>query len=61
LQLHLERNWNIRIPGFNSSQSTKPYKKPQMTDVHKQRLTLVKRTIAQLQKNAGKDKKKDLK
>lgn len=42
--LHLERNWNIKIPGFSTDGEVKPFKKPTVTDVHKQRIALIKKT-----------------
>eukprot|EP00012_Vannella_robusta_P007497 CAMPEP_0206206840 /NCGR_PEP_ID=MMETSP0166-20121206/15226_1 /ASSEMBLY_ACC=CAM_ASM_000260 /TAXON_ID=95228 /ORGANISM="Vannella robusta, Strain DIVA3 518/3/11/1/6" /LENGTH=129 /DNA_ID=CAMNT_0053627469 /DNA_START=134 /DNA_END=523 /DNA_ORIENTATION=- len=42
LQLHLERNWNIRIPGFHESASTA--KKTSIPDTHKQRMDLVNKS-----------------
>lgn len=44
VQLHLERNWNIWIPGFGT-EDIKPYKKAATTEAHKQRLALIKKTL----------------
>jgi len=44
IQLHLEKNWNIRIPGF-SGEETRPLKKPTISEAHKQRLTLIKKGL----------------
>ena len=44
VQLHLERNWNMWIPGFGSDE-LKPYKKAATTEAHKQRLALIKKTL----------------
>lgn len=44
VQLHLERNWNMWIPGFGS-EDLKPYKKSATTEAHKQRLALIKKTL----------------
>ncbi|XP_023642181.1 transcription initiation factor TFIID subunit 12 isoform X2 [Capsella rubella] len=38
--LHVERNWNIRPPGF-SSDEFKTFRKPLTTDIHKERLATV--------------------
>ncbi|MQL73026.1 hypothetical protein Taro_005366 [Colocasia esculenta] len=38
--LHLERNWNMTIPGFGGDE-IKCYKKPFTNDIHKERLSLV--------------------
>jgi len=52
IQLHLEKNWSIRIPGFGSDE-IKPIKKTAMTDAHKQRLALLKK--AETQKGGQKE------
>jgi len=44
VQLHLQRNWNMWIPGFGSEE-LRPYKKAPVTDAHKQRLALIKKTL----------------
>lgn len=44
VQLHLERNWNMWIPGFGA-EDLKVYKKSATTDAHKQRLALIKKTL----------------
>lgn len=44
VQMHLERNWNIYIPGFGSEE-LRPYKKAAPTEAHKQRLALIKKTL----------------
>ena len=36
VQVHLERSWNMWIPGFGSSEEPKPYKKQATTEAHKQ-------------------------
>ncbi|KAL0900490.1 hypothetical protein Bca101_084451 [Brassica carinata] len=41
--LHVERNWNIRPPGF-SSDEIKTFRKPLTTDIHKERLAAVKKS-----------------
>jgi len=47
LQLHLERNWNIHIPGFGQMEDVKPIKKTPYSEGHKQRLALIKKTNMQ--------------
>lgn len=42
--LHVERNWNIRPPGF-SSDEIKTFRKPLATDIHKERLAAVKKSV----------------
>ncbi|XP_077978763.1 uncharacterized protein LOC144434182 [Glandiceps talaboti] len=44
VQLYLERNWNMWIPGFGSDE-VRPYKKAATTEAHKQRLALVRKTL----------------
>ncbi|XP_020886401.1 transcription initiation factor TFIID subunit 12 isoform X2 [Arabidopsis lyrata subsp. lyrata] len=42
--LHVERNWNIRPPGF-SSDEFKTFRKPLTTDIHKERLAVIKKSV----------------
>ncbi|KAK1309896.1 hypothetical protein QJS10_CPA08g01499 [Acorus calamus] len=42
--LHLERNWNMTLPGFGGDE-IKTFKKPTVNDVHKERLTVIKKSI----------------
>ncbi|XP_010480364.1 PREDICTED: transcription initiation factor TFIID subunit 12 [Camelina sativa] len=42
--LHVERNWNIRPPGF-SSDEFKTFRKPLTTDIHKERLAAIKKSV----------------
>ena len=44
VQMHLERNWNMYIPGFGSEE-LRPYKKAATTEAHKQRMALIKKTL----------------
>jgi len=44
VQLHLERNWNMWIPGFGSEE-IKTFKKSVSTEAHKQRLALIRKTL----------------
>lgn len=44
LQLHLERKWNMWIPGFGTDE-LRPYKRAAITEAHKQRLALIRKTI----------------
>jgi transcription initiation factor TFIID subunit 12 len=44
VQLHLERHWNMWIPGFGSEE-LQPYKKQATTEAHRQRLALIKKTL----------------
>uniref|UniRef100_A0A8W8JA65 Transcription initiation factor TFIID subunit 12 n=1 Tax=Magallana gigas TaxID=29159 RepID=A0A8W8JA65_MAGGI len=44
VQLHLERNWNMWIPGFGMD-DLKPYKKASATEAHKQRMALIRKTL----------------
>jgi len=44
VQLHLDRNWNMWIPGFGS-EDLRPYKKLPSTEAHRQRLALIKKAM----------------
>lgn len=41
---HLERNWNIALPGF-AGDEIKSYRKPLANDIHKERLVAIKKSI----------------
>ncbi|KAL2933694.1 Transcription initiation factor TFIID subunit 12 [Bienertia sinuspersici] len=43
--LHLDRTWNMTLPGF-SGDEIKTYKKPVVNDIHKERLALIKKSYA---------------
>ncbi|KZV48950.1 transcription initiation factor TFIID subunit 12 [Dorcoceras hygrometricum] len=42
--LPLERNWNMTIPGFGGDE-IRTYKKPFITDIHRERLAMIKKSI----------------
>lgn len=42
VQLTLEKNWNMWIPGFGCEE-LRPYKKSALTEAHKQRLALIRK------------------
>ncbi|KAJ1532354.1 hypothetical protein ONE63_000957 [Megalurothrips usitatus] len=44
VQLHLERNWNMWIPGFGNDE-VRPFKRAAMTEAHKQRLALIRKAL----------------
>lgn len=44
VQLYLEQNWNMWIPGFGTDE-LKPYKRAALTEAHKQRLALIRKAI----------------
>nr|XP_042905572.1 transcription initiation factor TFIID subunit 12 isoform X2 [Parasteatoda tepidariorum]XP_042905574.1 transcription initiation factor TFIID subunit 12 isoform X2 [Parasteatoda tepidariorum]XP_042905575.1 transcription initiation factor TFIID subunit 12 isoform X2 [Parasteatoda tepidariorum] len=44
VQLSLEKNWNMCIPGFGSEE-LRPYKKSFSTEAHKQRMALIRKTL----------------
>lgn len=44
VQLYLERNWNMWIPGFGTDE-LRPYKRAAVTEAHKQRLALIRKAI----------------
>ncbi|XP_030225330.1 transcription initiation factor TFIID subunit 12 [Gadus morhua] len=43
VQLHLERQWNMWIPGYGSEE-IRPFKKACTTEAHKQRMALIRKT-----------------
>ncbi|KAK4784422.1 hypothetical protein SAY86_018790 [Trapa natans] len=43
--LHLEKNWNITLPGF-SGDEIKSFKKPVTNDIHRERLAAIKKSSA---------------
>ncbi|XP_071439798.1 transcription initiation factor TFIID subunit 12-like [Hetaerina americana] len=44
VQLHLERNLNMWIPGFGTDE-LRPYKRAVVTEAHKQRLALIRKAL----------------
>jgi len=44
VQLHFERKYNMWIPGFGTDE-LRPYKRAAVTEAHKQRLALIRKTI----------------
>lgn len=44
VQLFLERNWNLWIPGFGTEE-LRPYKRTQVTEAHKQRSALIRKAL----------------
>ncbi|KAH0540514.1 transcription initiation factor TFIID subunit 12 [Cotesia glomerata] len=44
VQLHLERSWNMWIPGFGTDE-VRPFKRATVTEAHKQRLALIRKNI----------------
>lgn len=45
VQLALEKNWKIWIPGFGSDDQHRHHKKAFNTEAHKQRMALIKKTL----------------
>ncbi|KAK7278646.1 hypothetical protein RJT34_23680 [Clitoria ternatea] len=43
--LHLEKNWNMTLPGFGGDE-IKSYKKQVTSDIHKERLAAIKKSMA---------------
>ncbi|XP_072178324.1 uncharacterized protein [Diadema setosum] len=43
--LHLERNWNMWIPGYTPEEQRKPLKRPAATEAHKQRMALIRKAV----------------
>nr|CAG4645926.1 EOG090X0HZC [Lynceus sp. MCZ IZ 141354] len=44
VQTHLERQWNMWIPGFGTDE-LRPYKRAPVTEAHKQRMALIRKTL----------------
>ncbi|CAL4179264.1 unnamed protein product, partial [Meganyctiphanes norvegica] len=44
VQMYLERNWHMWIPGFGTEE-LRPYKRAPTTEAHKQRLALIRKAI----------------
>lgn len=44
VQLFLERNWNLWIPGFGTEE-LRPYKRTTVTEAHKQRQALIRKAL----------------
>lgn len=44
VQIHLDRNWNMWIPGYGN-EDLRPYKKLPSTEAHRQRLNLIKKAL----------------
>ena len=44
VRLHLEQFWNLSVPGFGTDE-LKPYKRAPVTEAHKQRMNLIRKTI----------------
>ncbi|GIY97062.1 hypothetical protein CEXT_174151 [Caerostris extrusa] len=44
VQLSLEKDWNMWIPGFGCEE-VKPYRKSFVTEAHKQRMSLIRKTL----------------
>ncbi|CAK8686098.1 unnamed protein product [Clavelina lepadiformis] len=44
LKLHLDKHWNISVPGYGTD-DIRPLKKTTSTDAHKQRLAIIRRAV----------------
>lgn len=44
IQLHLEKNWNMWLPGFGTDE-LKPHKRSALTEAHRQRMALIRKTL----------------
>ncbi|KAJ0976744.1 hypothetical protein J5N97_012218 [Dioscorea zingiberensis] len=53
--LHVERNWNMTLPGF-SGDEIKCYKKPFTNDIHKERLAVIKKSMVGSERDSGNTK-----
>ncbi|GIL62785.1 hypothetical protein Vafri_16962 [Volvox africanus] len=47
IAIHLERSWNLHIPGFNG-EGLKPYRRPNASELHRQRQLAVRRTAGEM-------------
>ncbi|KAL0480064.1 transcription initiation factor TFIID subunit 12 [Acrasis kona] len=55
LQLHLEKNWDVKVPGMTDFYSPlHTFRKAPLLEGHKQRLNLVRRSQYHFQKGIGK-------
>ncbi|CAN0880024.1 Transcription initiation factor TFIID subunit 12 [Linum grandiflorum] len=52
--LHLEKNWNITLPGF-SGDEIKTYRKPPTNDVHKERLAAIRKSVSVSETGTGRN------
>ena len=50
--LHLDKQWNITVPGFGGEEY-RSYKRPTVAETHRQRLALVRKSLAAAQPAAG--------
>ncbi len=44
VQMVLERNWNLWIPGFGGEE-LRVHRRPALTEAHKSRLALIRKTL----------------
>nr|CAG4636646.1 EOG090X0HZC [Eubosmina coregoni]SVE70163.1 EOG090X0HZC [Eubosmina coregoni] len=44
VQMHLERQWNMWIPGFGTDE-LRPYKRAPITEAHRQRMALIRKQM----------------
>ncbi|KAG5003156.1 hypothetical protein GLYMA_10G070700v4 [Glycine max] len=51
--LHLEKNWNMTLLGFGGD-DIKSYRRPTTSDIHKERLTVIKKSMAATEAAHGK-------
>lgn len=51
---YLERNWNIRIPGF-AADDIRPLRKPAISSAHQSKVQAVNTAKSQLASNSKKD------
>ncbi|CAN1357486.1 Transcription initiation factor TFIID subunit 12 [Linum perenne] len=52
--LHLEKNWNITLPGF-SGDEIKTYRKPLTNDIHKERLAAIRKSVLVSETGTGRN------
>jgi transcription initiation factor TFIID subunit 12 len=59
IALYLERNWDMKIPGYSHILEDRTYKRPAMSEAHKKRLAEIKKTRegSREQKRKGRKRK----
>mmetsp|Transcript_27291 Transcript_27291/g.44436 ORF Transcript_27291/g.44436 Transcript_27291/m.44436 type:complete len:158 (-) Transcript_27291:221-694(-) len=55
IKFHLEKNWNIFIPGFSSADDIKPHRRTVQAEGHRQRLALVNKSRQQANTAAARE------
>lgn len=53
MTIHLERQWNLYVPGFGKKKDVVQYRRPMPSEAHRQRQAAVRRTVAEMEKAAA--------